>query len=72
MLRQLKFIVNRGVEADLATAQGFEVMSAGLTSAVSGMGEILDADHGRGIDEFVAKGELWRTRRALADSLWKD
>lgn len=71
VLRQLKFIINRGVEADLATAQGFEVMSAGLTGAVSGMGEIPDADHGRGIGEFVAKGELWRTRRALAAGLWK-
>jgi enoyl-CoA hydratase len=71
VLCQLKFIVNRGVEADLATAQGFEVMSAGLTGALSGMGEIPDADHGRGIDEFVAKGELWRTRRALANALWK-
>ncbi|MHA1526448.1 MAG: enoyl-CoA hydratase/isomerase family protein, partial [Promethearchaeota archaeon] len=33
-MRQLKFIINRGVECDLYTAQGFEVMSAGLTGAV--------------------------------------
>ncbi len=28
-VRQLKFIINRGVEADLYTAQGFEALSAG-------------------------------------------
>ncbi len=72
VLRQLKFIINRGVEADLATAQGFEVMSAGLIGAISGAPEIPDADRGQGIDAFVEKGELWRTRRALVDALWKD
>ena len=36
-MRQLKFIINRGVECDLYTAQGFEVLSGALTGAVSGM-----------------------------------
>ena len=35
-LRQLKFIINSGVEADLKTAQAFEQLSAGLTGAVNG------------------------------------
>ncbi len=36
-MRQLKFIINKGVECDLYTAQGFEVLSGALTGAVSGM-----------------------------------
>ncbi|MHA1804389.1 MAG: enoyl-CoA hydratase/isomerase family protein, partial [Promethearchaeota archaeon] len=36
-LRQLKFIINKGVECDLYTAQGFEALSGALTGAVSGM-----------------------------------
>src|SRR5207237_5904456 len=32
-VRQLKFIINHGVEADLHTAQAFEALSAGLTAA---------------------------------------
>ena len=34
-VRQLKFIINRGVEADLMTAQGFEELSAGLIAAAT-------------------------------------
>ena len=36
--RQLKFIVNRGVEADQYTAQGFEALSAALSGAVNDPG----------------------------------
>ena len=43
-VRQLKFIINRGVEADLYTAQGFEALSAGLTGAVNGGWDVPDAD----------------------------
>ena len=46
-LRQLKFIINKGVECDLSTAQGFEALSGALTSAVNGVWEIDDADKGR-------------------------
>ena len=69
-VRQLKFIINHGVECDLATAQGFEALSAGLTAAVNGAWEISDADQGAGITNFAAKGELWETRRALARDFW--
>jgi enoyl-CoA hydratase len=55
--RQLKFIINRGVEADLATAQGFETLSAGLTGAVNGAWHVPDADGVR---------ESWRSRSRAA------
>jgi len=71
-LRQLKFIINRGVECDLYTAQGFEVMSAALTGAVSGMWKIKDADQGAGIMGFSRKNELWEKRRSLAKDFWTD
>ena len=70
--RQLKFIINRGVEADLYTAQGFEALSAGLTGAVNGAWEVEDADAGDGVDAFIDKGELWQQRRGLAREFWSD
>ncbi len=71
-LRQLKFIINRGVECDLYTAQGFEVLSGALTGAVSGMWKIKDADQGKGIIGFTDKDGLWQTRRQLAKDFWVD
>ncbi|NVM18872.1 MAG: enoyl-CoA hydratase/isomerase family protein [Candidatus Lokiarchaeota archaeon] len=71
-MRQLKFIINRGVECDLYTAQGFEVLSGALTGAVSGMWKIKDADQGKGIIGFAEKGGLWPTRRRLAKDFWVD
>ncbi len=71
-VRQLKFIINRGVEADLYTAQGFEALSAGLTGAVNGIWEVPDADGGEGITGFTEKGSLWRRRRGLALEFWSD
>jgi enoyl-CoA hydratase len=71
-MRQLKFIINRGVECDLYTAQGFEVLSGALTGAVSGMWQIDDADKGAGIVGFSGKNELWKKRRSLAKNFWSD
>ena len=71
-MRQLKFIINRGVECDLYTAQGFEVLSGALTGAVSGMWQIKDADQGKAIIGFTEKGGLWPIRRNLAKSFWVD
>lgn len=71
-MRQLKFIINRGVECDLYTAQGFEVLSGALTGAVSGMWKIKDADQGKGIIGFTDKDGLWQTRRRLAKDFWVD
>ncbi len=71
-VRQLKFIINRGVEADLYTAQGFEALSAGLTGAVNGAWEVPDADAGAGVVAFAEKGGLWQERRGLAREFWSD
>jgi enoyl-CoA hydratase len=71
-VRQLKFIINRGVEADLYTAQGFEALSAGLTSAVNGGWDVPDADAGAGVAAFTDKGSLWQQRRGLAREFWSD
>lgn len=71
-VRQLKFIIDKGVEADLHTAQGFEALSAGLTGAVNGMWQIEDADQSSGILSFLTGGEQWRARRDAARSFWTD
>ena len=71
-LRQLKFIINKGVECDLYSAQGFEVLSGALTGAVSGMWKIEDADRGAGIIGFSKKNGLWERRRSLAKNFWTD
>ena len=71
-LRQFKFIINKGVECDLYTAQGFEALSAALTGAVSGLWEIEDADKGAGVEGFTEKDGLWQTRRRLARDFWVD
>jgi enoyl-CoA hydratase len=71
-VRQLKFIIDHGVEADLHTAQGFEALSAGLTGAVNGAWQIADADHASGILSFIGDGEQWKARRATARDFWTD
>ncbi len=70
--RQLKYIVNRGCETDLYTAQGFEMLSGGLSGAVNGFWQVADADKGAGIANFSEKGSLWQTRRELAKYFWSD
>ena len=70
--RQLKFIINNGVEADLHTAQAFEALSAGLTGAVNGGWQVADADSGAGVVGFAAKNDLWQKRRSLARDFWAD
>jgi enoyl-CoA hydratase len=71
-LRQLKFIINRGVECDLYTAQGFEALSGALSGAVNGMWEIEDADKGAGVLGFCDKDSLWQKRRGIANNFWTD
>ncbi len=71
-LRQLKFIIDNGAEADLHTAQAFEALSAGLTGAVNGAWQVQDADQASGIVSFVTGGEQWRERRSRARSFWID
>jgi len=71
-VRQLKFIIDKGAEADLHTAQGFEALSAGLTGAVNGMWQIEDADQAAGILSFISGGDQWRGRRDAARDFWTD
>jgi enoyl-CoA hydratase len=71
-LRQLKFIIDKGVEADLDTAQGFEALSTGLTGALNGAWQVPDADQASGIVSFVTGGEQWRQRRSAARSFWTE
>ena len=71
-LRQLKFTINRNVEADLYTAQGFEAMGFGLTAAVNGWWNIADADKGKGLKAFKDKNALWHRRRDPAIPFWVD
>ncbi len=70
--RQLKYIINRGCETELYTAQGFEMLSAGLSGAVNGLWQVQDADQGSGILDFAEKGSLWHKRRSLARHFWAD
>ena len=71
-LRQFKFMINRGVECDLYTAQGFEALSAAHTGAVNGVWEIKDSDKGAGVSGFTDNNKLWKKRRALAKNFWVD
>ena len=71
-MRQLKLIINKGVEADLYTAQGFELLSGGLTAAIHGGWEVPDADGGRGVVDFKSKKGRWELRRRLAKDFWTD
>jgi enoyl-CoA hydratase len=70
--RQFKILINRGCETELYTAQGFEMLSAGLSGAVNGFWQVADADQGAGVVDFTAKGELWKKRRELARDFWTD
>ncbi|HYM56268.1 MAG TPA: hypothetical protein VES97_12970 [Solirubrobacteraceae bacterium] len=71
-MRQLKPIIDKGAEADLHTAQGFEALSAGLTGAVNGAWAVPDADQSSGIVSFVTGGERWQERRSLARDFWTE
>ncbi len=71
-LRQLKFIINKGVECDLYTAQGFEAISGALVGAINGFWEVPDADKGQGLKAFAAKNDLQQKRRNLARNFWVD
>ncbi len=70
--RQLKYIINRGVECDLYTAQGFEALSGALSASVNGAWQVSDADHGLGVGGFAEKSKLWETRRKAAKDFWTD
>ena len=73
-VRQLKFMINKNVEADLYTAQGFEAMGAALTGAVLGWWKVDDADGRHGWASYHAKDpdSAIRKRREAAKDFWVD
>jgi enoyl-CoA hydratase len=73
-LRQLKFMINKNVEADLYTAQGFEALGAALTSAALGQWQIPDADGTHGWASYKARDpdSVIRKRRKAAVDFWTD
>jgi enoyl-CoA hydratase len=71
-LRQLKFMINRGVEADLYTAQGFEVLGAGLTGAILRSGGLPDSDSTHGWIGYRDDEDDAIRRREAAKDFWTD
>jgi enoyl-CoA hydratase len=71
-LRQLKYIINHGVEADLYTAQGFEALSAGWSAALNGWWQVPDHDQHAGLEGFARKDGTWAQRRPAAIDFWSD
>lgn len=73
-LRQLKFMINKNVEADLYTAQGFEALGAALTGAINGGWQVPDADGVHGWASYTAKDpdNPIRKRRAASINFWTE
>ncbi len=73
-LRQLKFMINKNVEADLYTAQGFEALGAALTGAINGSWQVPEADAAHGWASYAANDpdSPIRKRRQAAIDFWTD
>jgi enoyl-CoA hydratase len=74
-LRQLKFVINKNADADMATALAFEAMNEVITSAVNwdlSTPLIPDAEPGKGLEAFAKKNELWNRWRELAKKFRAD
>ncbi|MEM7702860.1 MAG: enoyl-CoA hydratase/isomerase family protein [Pseudomonadota bacterium] len=73
-VRQLKFMINKNVEADLYTAQGFEALGAALTGAINGMWQVPEADGTHGWASYAAgdPDSPIRKRREAALDFWTD
>jgi enoyl-CoA hydratase len=73
-VRQLKFMINKNVEADLYTAQGFEALGAALTTAALGGWEIKGGDGTHGWDSYKTRDpqSAIRLRREAAKNFWVD
>ena len=67
-------MINRGVEADLYTAQGFEVLGAGLTLSLLRSGGLPDSDAAHGWPGYKMKDDAnpVRARRDAAKDFWVD
>jgi enoyl-CoA hydratase len=73
-LRQLKFMINKNVEADLYTAQGFEALGSALSGAINGSWRVPDADGTHGWVDYTTDnpGSAIRRRRELSKDFWVD
>lgn len=71
-VRQLKYIINKGVECDLYTAQAMEALSAAWSAELNDMGHPSDHDAGAGLAAFREKNDLLRRRRDAARDFWID
>lgn len=72
-LRQLKFVINKNADADMATALAFEAMNEVITASNNwrlDTPRIPDAEPGKGLEAFAEKNELWNRRRKLAIDFW--
>lgn len=72
-LRQLKFVMNKNADADIATALAFEQMNEVITASNNWRPDtpkIPDAEPGAGLTTFKDKGSLWSKRRNLAINFW--
>ena len=69
-VRQLKYIINKGVEWDLYTAQAMEALCAAWSAELNGMGVVPDHDRGAGLVAFRDKNELLEKRRNMARDFW--
>ncbi len=71
-VRQLKYIINKGVECDLYTAQAMEALSAAWSAELNNMGHPADHDAGAGLVAFKEKNDLLQKRRSIAKPFWTD
>jgi enoyl-CoA hydratase len=74
-LRQLKFVLNKNADADMATALAFEAMNEVITSSNNWREDtpkIPDAEPGVGLRAFAEKSEMWNTRREKAINFWAE
>lgn len=73
-LRQLKFIIARGVETDQYTAQGYEAMSAAMTAAVLMENLVADSNVSHGWLGYQSKdsGSDASDRRKASIDFWVD
>jgi enoyl-CoA hydratase len=62
-VRQLKFMINKNVEADLYTAQGFEALGAALTGVINGNWSVPDSDGHHGWASYASRDPASPTRR---------
>lgn len=69
-MRQLKYIINKGIEADLYTAQAMEALSGAWSFELQRRGVVPDHDAAAGLEAFKNKGELGKKRRNAARDFW--